>query len=292
VAVKIGIALPTNVPGVEPASIIEWARKTDSAPFSTLAANDRLAYATHDPLAVLAAASAVTTRVRLMTSILIAPVRNAGVLATQAATIDALSGGRLTLGLAVGGREDDYLVGSAPFRNRGKRLDDMLAHMRRVWAGETFAENSPAAGPTPARGGGPEILIGGTAPAAIARVGRWANGFIAGGGGNLEPAREIYDQVLASWAEQGRTGTPRFLSGFSFALGDEAQMAQARANQYDYYSWLGENVASGRAKGIVTTPEAIRETIAGLESIGVDEIILQPTLPGLEQLDRAIAAVF
>ena len=70
-AVKIGIALPTNVPGVEPASIIEWARKTDSAPFSTLAANDRLAYATHDPLAVLAAASAVTLRVRLMTSILI-----------------------------------------------------------------------------------------------------------------------------------------------------------------------------------------------------------------------------
>lgn len=289
---KIGIALPSNVPGVDQKSLIDWARNTDSAPFSTLAANDRLAYSTGDPLALLAMASGVTTRVRLMTSILIAPLRNAGVLATQAATIDALSGGRLTLGLAVGGREDDYVAGSAPFRNRGKRFDEMLAHMQRVWAGEMFMDDSNPSGPSPVQPGGPEILIGGAAPAAIARVARFANGLIAGGGGDLERARSVYEVVLASWAEAGRAGKPRFLSGLSFALGDDAAIEVARANQYDYYSWLGEKVATGRAKGIVTTAEGIREIIAGLESIGVDEVIMQPTHPGPEQLDRAIAAVF
>jgi alkanesulfonate monooxygenase SsuD/methylene tetrahydromethanopterin reductase-like flavin-dependent oxidoreductase (luciferase family) len=289
---KIGLALPANVPGVIPSELIDWARRCDAAPFSSLAANDRLAYVTGDPLALLAMACGVTSRVRLMTSILIAPVRNAGVLATQAATIDSLSNGRLTLGLAVGGREDDFVVGQALFHNRGKRFDEMLSHMRRVWEGDTFMNDSHPSGPTPVQQGGPEILLGGSSPAAIARVGRWANGFIAGGGGNLERAREVYETVLASWAEHDRPGKPRFLSGLSYALGEESVIEQARANQYDYYSWLGEKIATGRAQGIVTTPEAMRETLAGLESIGVDEVIMQPTHAAPEQLDRAVAAVF
>jgi alkanesulfonate monooxygenase SsuD/methylene tetrahydromethanopterin reductase-like flavin-dependent oxidoreductase (luciferase family) len=227
-----------------------------------------------------------------MTSILIAPVRNAGVLATQAATIDSLSNGRLTLGLAVGGREDDFVAGQAPFRNRGKRFDEMLTHMRRVWAGETFMDESHPSGPVPVQPGGLEILLGGSSPAAIARVGRSADGFIAGGGGNLERAREVYEAVLASWAEHGRPGKPRFLSGLSYALGNESVIEQAGANQYDYYSWLGEKVATGRAQGIVTTPEAMLETLAGLQSIGVGEVIMQPTHAAPEQLDRAAAAVF
>jgi alkanesulfonate monooxygenase SsuD/methylene tetrahydromethanopterin reductase-like flavin-dependent oxidoreductase (luciferase family) len=227
---KIGIALPANVPGVDAKDLIDWARRSDSTPFSTLAANDRLAYVTGDPLALLAMASGVTSRIRLMTNILIAPVRNAGVLATQAATIDSLSNGRLTLGLAVGGRADDYLAGVAPFRDRGKRFDEMLIHMRRVWAGDTFMGDSHPSGPVPVQSGGPEILLGGGAPAAIARVGRSANGFIAGGGGNLERAKEVYQAVLASWADHGRSGKPRFLSGLSYALGNDATIERARAN--------------------------------------------------------------
>ncbi len=289
---KIGLALPANIPAVVPTDLIEWARRCDSAPFSTLAANDRLAYVTGDPLALLAMSAGVTSRVRLMTSILIAPIRNAGVLATQAATIDSLSNGRLTLGLAVGGREDDFLVGQAPFHNRGKRFDEMLLHMRRVWAGDTFTKNSHAAGPNVVQEGGPEILLGGGSPAAIARVGKSADGFIVGGGGNLERATEVYKSVLESWIEHERFGKPRFLSGLSYALGDDATIQQARSNQYDYYAWLGEKIAADRAQTILTTPAAIREALASLESIGVDEVIMQPTHPAVEQLDRAAVAVF
>lgn len=289
---KIGIALPANIPGASAGGLIDWARKCDATPFSTLAANDRLAYVTSDPLALLAMTTGVTKRVRLMTSVVVAPLRNAGVLAAQAATIDSLSNGRLTLGLAVGGREDDFAAALTPFRDRGKRFDEMLAQMKRIWAGETFTEDSHPVGPTPVQKGGPEILIGGTAPAAIARVGKSADGFIAGGGGNLERARDVYEAVLASWSEHGRSGRPRFLSGLSYALGDNATIEQGRANQYDYYLWLGEKAALGRAQSIITTPEAIRETISGLQSIGVDEVIMQPTHADPEQLDRAAAAVF
>lgn len=290
---KIGVALPSNLPGAKAPDLIEWARKADAAPFSSLANNDRVAYVTYDPLVMLAMAAGVTSRVRLVTNILIAPIRNPGVLATQAGSIDALSGGRLSLGLAVGSREDDYIVGGAPYRNRGKRLDEMLAHMKRVWAGETFMDDSHPAGPLPVQAGGrPELLIGGGAPRAIARVARWADGFIVGGGGNLDRVREVFGTIIESWRSNGRSGRPRFVSQVSYALGDDAVIETARANQYAYYEWLGERVATARAQGIYTTSETIRQTIADLESAGVDEVILQPTHPGADQLDRAIDAVF
>ena len=82
---KSGIGLPANIPGVSRDSVLEWARKADSGPFSSVGIIDRVVYPNWDPLVALAAAAAVTQRVRLMTTILIAPVRDATLLAKQAA---------------------------------------------------------------------------------------------------------------------------------------------------------------------------------------------------------------
>ena len=103
---KVGIGVPASR-GVSGSLVLDWAREADKGPFSSLATIDRLVYDNFEPLTVISAAAGATQRIRLMTSILLAPLRNGGVLAKQAATLDALSGGRLTLGIGVGGREDD-----------------------------------------------------------------------------------------------------------------------------------------------------------------------------------------
>ena len=81
----------------------------------------------------LAAAAAVTERIRLTTDILLAPLRgNGAVLAKQAATIDALSGGRLTLGVGVGARPDDFEAAGVPYNRRGRLMDELLEEMKQV----------------------------------------------------------------------------------------------------------------------------------------------------------------
>src|SRR5215208_7202316 len=176
----IGIGLPATIPWTNAPLILEWAKRADSSPFSSLGILDRLVYPNYEPLITLAAAAAVTERVRLMTTVLIAPLRRAGVLAKQAATIEALSGGRLTLGLGVGAREDDFQFAPASFHDRGRRFEEQLELMKGVWSGQPVSEEVGAVGPPPAQEGGPELLIGGYTPVSIRRVGRWGDGFISG----------------------------------------------------------------------------------------------------------------
>jgi alkanesulfonate monooxygenase SsuD/methylene tetrahydromethanopterin reductase-like flavin-dependent oxidoreductase (luciferase family) len=133
---EIGIGLP----GTRGSLVLDWARRADSGPFSSRGIIARLLYTNYEPLVTLAAA--VTERVRLMSTVLITPLRGAGVLAKEAASVDALSGGRLTLGLGVGAREDDFQAAPASFHDRARRFEEQLDFMRRVWSGQ------PAAGRT------------------------------------------------------------------------------------------------------------------------------------------------
>src|SRR5215211_1431365 len=200
----IGIGLPATIPGTSGSLVLDWARRADSGPFSSLGILDRLVYPNYEPLITLAAAAAVTESVRLMSTVLIAPLRGAGVLAKQAATIDALSGGRLTLGLGVGAREDDFKFAPASFHDRARTFEEQLELMRRVWSGQPVSEEVGPVGPPPARAGGPELLIGAYSPPAIQRVGRWADGFISGGIPDPEQVRQMFDLVEEAWRAEGR----------------------------------------------------------------------------------------
>src|SRR5919198_6251300 len=126
----VGIGLPNTIPGTDGRLVVEWARRADEGPFSTLGVLDRLAYDSIDPFAALAAAAGVTERIGLATMIAIGPLRNGALLAKQAASVDALSGNRLTLGLAVGARLDDYETAGVDHRGRGPRLSEQLAALR------------------------------------------------------------------------------------------------------------------------------------------------------------------
>src|SRR5579859_6308797 len=173
---KIGLSLPPTTQS--PDQFCAWVRRVDAGPFSTLSVLDRVVSSNFEPLVTLAKASALTTRVRLMTEVLIAPIRNAALLAKECATLDILSRGRLTLGLGLGGREDDDLAAGVPYEQRGKRLEEQLEQMKRIWAGQTIHANVGPIGPRPIQTHGPELLLGGFSPRTIQRVARSADGII------------------------------------------------------------------------------------------------------------------
>jgi len=279
----IGIGLPATIPGTSGSLVLDWARRADSGPFSSLGILDRLVYPNYEPLITLAAAAAVTDRVRLMSTVLLSPLRRAGVLAKQAATLDALSGGRLTLGLGVGSREDDFKFAPASFHERARSFEEQLELMKRVWSGQPVSEEVGPVGPPPARAGGPELLIGAYSPPAIQRVGRWADGFISGGIPNPEQVRQMFDLVEEAWRTEGREGRPRFVSCFYYALGPNAE----RGGDYirDYYSYFGPG-ADDMARSIPSSPEVIQSLIQSLGDVGADEVICWPTVAELDQVDR------
>ncbi len=280
----IGIGLPASIPGATNKLILDWARRADAGTFSSLGIIDRLVYPNFESLITLAAVAGVTRRIRLMTTVLIAPLRNTGVLAKQAATLDALSGGRLTLGLGVGGREDDYRAAPADFKNRGRRFEEQLTTMQRVWSGKPLDAETGPIGPTPAQQGGPEVLIGGYSPRAIQRVGRWGDGMILGGSGDPKVARQLYGIAEQSWQAAGRSGKPRFVACMYYGLGPNAK---ERAGAYirDYYAFMGQR-ADLMANAIPSTPEAVKGVIQTFTDVGVDELIFWPCIPDLDQVDR------
>ena len=285
---QVGIGLPSTIPGVKAETILEWARKADAGPFSSLSTIDRLVYGNYEPLITLATAAGATQRIRLMPSVLLAPFRSAAILAKEVATLDALSKGRLTLGLGIGGREDDFMATGTSFKDRGRRFEEQLETMKRLWAGEPMGDGVGSIGPAPAQPGGPPILIGGLSPAAVRRVGRWGDGYF-GTGLDSATIRQLYEVALAAWQEAGRSGTPRFVMGLYYALGPQAA---ERAGDYihHYYAFAGP-MADMIASTVLSTPESIQMAIQAYGEVGVDEVALWPTIPDLDQVDRLAQVV-
>ena len=282
----VGIGLPSTIPSMRPDELVAWARRAEERGFSSLGVIDRLVYGNYEPLIALAAAAAVTERIRLLTSILIVPLRaSAAVLAKQAATVDHLSGGRLVLGVAAGGREDDFQAAGVPFAGRGRRFDEMLAEMRRIWAGEPRG-TAGAIGPKPP--GGPVLVVGGTADVSFRRAAEYGAGWIAGGG-SPEMFGQAAERARAAWAERGREGAPRLLSLGYASLGPDARQ-HAEGYLRDYYGFLGP-YADRIAAGALTDVGAVREAVDRFREAGCDELVLFPCNPDPGQVDLLADAI-
>ena len=278
--VAIGLPRVANLAGDR---LLAWARRADAGPFSSIATTDRVVHDTHEPLVALAAMIGATDRIRLMTSILLGPTRETTLLARQAASLDALSGGRLTLGLGVGVREDDYAATGFPFRARGRRLDEQLPILRRLWAGEPLGDGIGPIGVAPGRAGGPELLIGGYVDAVPRRIAAWGDGFMVPGGGEPTRMADLWTNIVAAWDAAGRPGRPRRVGATYFALGPGAEAA-ARDHVGEYYGFDPE-LAARRLRSIPTTPDAVRAAIEVQVALGVDEFILRPCADDLAALD-------
>ena len=162
-----------------------------------------------DPLIWLSYIAAVTSSIKLATGILIVPQRNPVVLAKELATLDALSAGRLLLGIGVGWLEEEFDAIGVPFGDRGRRTDDYVAVMRALWTQEKASHHSEfidftdcISRPRPAQGSVP-IHVGGHSAAAARRAGRLGDGFFPGKGSHEELA-ELFDVVRATATEHGR----------------------------------------------------------------------------------------
>jgi alkanesulfonate monooxygenase SsuD/methylene tetrahydromethanopterin reductase-like flavin-dependent oxidoreductase (luciferase family) len=275
---RIGVGLPTSTPPTgarhRGPELLTWATRAEAGPFASLGVTDRLVYDCTDPMVALAAAAAVTTRLRLVTMVVIGPIRPAAVLAAQAASLDALSGGRLTLGVSLGARPDDYDAAGAQWRSRGRQLSDGLAAMRDIWEGTSV-------GPRPASPGGPDLLVGGGSGAAFLRAARHADGYVHGGG----PPRAFAsaaERARAAWVDAGRPGEPQLWGQSYFSLADPDAGADYLRHYYAFTGPFAERVAAG----LLDSPKAIREQVAGYAEAGCDELVLLPATSDPAELDR------
>lgn len=271
----VGIALPNAVPGTTGEQLTEWARRAESRGFSTLGTIDRVVYDNYEPLIALAAAAAVTERIGLSTTVLLAPLRpNTAELAKQALSVNALSGGRLTLGVGLGARDDDYEISDIELKGRGKRFDAALEEMRRIWDGGEV-------GPTIA--GRPRLVIGGHAEASFTRTARFGDGWIAAGSGP-DQAREGVEKVKSAWSEAGRESEPHVMALAYFSLGERAEQ-DVRENLMHYYAWLGDEVAGMIAGGAAKDAATVAQYVSAYAELGCDELVFCPSSSDPAQVD-------
>jgi alkanesulfonate monooxygenase SsuD/methylene tetrahydromethanopterin reductase-like flavin-dependent oxidoreductase (luciferase family) len=273
----IGIGLPGHAPWKDGRNLVEWARRAEVRGFSTLTANDRLLWTTPEPLTALAVAAGATSRIGLLTSILLGPLHTNHLLfAKSVLTLDHLAGrGRLVLGLAPGVRDDDFTASGVDYGTRGKQLDQLIERLTEYAADVT--------GLQPATSGGPPLYFGGHSKAALRRVATVGSGWIAGDA-TVEDLELFVPRVKQAWADAGREGAPRIVASVMFALGRDAHDAVSRSIG-PYYTFAGEDYADYGIAAAYTDPERITAAVNAFEQAGCDELVFTGNDPNPDQVD-------
>ncbi len=284
---KIGLCLPYMERDYHRADILAWCKRIDQGPFSSLSCGERITGYTLEMRTLLAAAAAVTERVRIVPSLYVLPMHSAVWAAKEVATLDQLSGGRVTLTVGVGGRENDYRAVGASFARRHQRLDEQVAAMREVWAGQPPFEGCDEIGPQPVQPGGPPILAGSMGPKAIARAANWADGLYGFAMGNEKAQiQRLLAMAGSAWSERGREEKPCFVAGFWFSLARDAQ-SRLKNYVYSYVRNFGDDLARQVAEAMTRhTPDAVTRCLVELDELGVDEIFLVPATADLREIDE------
>jgi alkanesulfonate monooxygenase SsuD/methylene tetrahydromethanopterin reductase-like flavin-dependent oxidoreductase (luciferase family) len=278
----VGIGLPSTIPGARGDQVLEFARRGEAAGFASLATVDRLIYPGLEPLVTLAGAAAVTERIPLRTTVLLAPYRlNGALIAKEAASVHVLSAGRLTLGLGLGWRPDDYEASDIPFSERGRKFDEMLEEIERVWSGHEYGV-AGGIGPD-VTDDPPDILLGGNVDVAFKRAARYGKGWILGGG-TPDQLTDGKQKLEAAWREAGRDGKPVTMALAYFSLGDNAE-GDARSYLGHYYAAMGEEMANQIIASAAKDADTVRGYVEAFTEAGCDELLLFPCSAEPKQVD-------
>ena len=226
---QLGIALPNGGAHASAELLRQIASRAEQLNFASLWSYDRLLFAnqprngygrqipwpdnfkyTMDPLDVLSFLAANTTKVRLGTSVINLPFYNPVQLARRLTTIDQLSNGRLMVGGGLGWSEDEYEASGVPFAKRGKRADELLTLLIKIWtenpvsfAGEFYSLPDSTFDLKPVQKPHPPLYLGMFSPAGLRRTGRFANGWNPAGL-PLDKLQQMFNQVKEHAAAAGR----------------------------------------------------------------------------------------
>ncbi len=287
--------MPVMEADLDAETLRTWARVIDDGPFSSLCWGERIAFDNPHSLTLLGALAAWTDRVRLVTTVVVPQLHDPVMLAKALATGDMLCGGRLTVGLGVGGREEDYrAVGADPAGQTMRGMADRVAVMRRIWAGEKVTASVLPVGPAPVQSGGPKLLVGTIGPKTVRSAARWADG-LAGTTLDLDVDRqnELFDVARTAWADAGKPA-PHLATSFWFAIGaGEQPREQVHRHLRRYMNWIPGDIVDAMAPttGWAGTDGELIEVLHRFKDIGTDEIHLIPTSSDVEQVRRVAEVV-
>jgi len=265
--------------------MVEWARRAEERGFAFVSTIGRVGYPSYDSLTSLAAVAGATSRIGLVTNVVLGPAYADAVLAKIAMTVARLSGERLTLGLGLGARPSDYAPSERAFAGRGAVFERQLEFLTRAFGGEPVADGDFPGERRPVGPPGPPIplLIGGHSERAVRRTAAYAAGW-SGAGGGPSRAEPMVGRIRDAWRAAGRTGEPRLL-GLAYFGTDASATAASDGYLRSYYAYAGDHAAT-IADGAVRTPEQIRGIADRFAAIGMNELTFAPTLPDLDEIDR------
>lgn len=287
------MTLPVMEPDLDARTLEAWARAVDEGPFSSLCFGERTAFDNPEALTLLGAVAAWTSRVRVVTTVLVPQLHPPVLLAKALATADVLTEGRLTVGLGVGGREEDYRAVGADLGTRTiAGLEACVAAMQAVWRGERVGDAVLPVGPPPVQPGGPPLLVGTLGPKTVRSAASWATG-LAGVSMDLDltAMAALFDVARTAWADAGKE-PPLLATSTWFALGDGAR-AQVHAHLRHYMNWLPPGLVDALAAGagFAGTASELRDLVRRLEDVGADELHLIPTSSDVDQVHRLAEAL-
>jgi probable F420-dependent oxidoreductase len=292
-------------------AVRDQARAIEAAGFDSAWVGDHVAFYAPimESLTTLAFAAGATSRVQLGTSIYLVPLRHPTTSAKVAATLDVLSGGRLLLGIGVGGEfPPEFEACGVPLAERGPRTDESIAIMRRLWtegavahAGEHFRFGEVDVAPKPLQPGGPPILVGGRKAASMRRAGCLGDGYISHMCSPEHFARNM--QTIAEHAvAAGREGVPFESVCFIFTvMDDDYERAADKAGSMLSSIYNIDMRAAARRYCLLGRPEDILEQMQAFVKSGARHfsfsLLSDPAafyrayrdvlLPGLAQIDLA-----
>ena len=281
---KIGMTLPVMEPDLTRKDLEKWTKKIDTGPWSHIALGERILFPNPEFISTLSAVAAWTNRVEIIATVSILTMHNPILSAKQFATIDLLAEGRFTLGVGVGGREEDYTAINSNWSDRRwATLAKNVKTMQSVWSKDYHKEM----GPNTFSETGPQILAGAVGPKAMSMSADFAEG-LAGFSFNadLKEINDSFNRVEEAFAQ--KKISPRLITSFWFGLGDTGR-DDIKTHLTRYLDWMGKDLAKNLSEtaGFSGNQNDLYNLLVKIKDLGATDTLLVPTSRDIDQLSMA-----